>query len=164
MTEIEKTINNSIKSKTGKVKIFWDMDGTCASMEMQNKENKLEEGFFYTKRPIKTIIDLMIKFQNMGAETYILSFCSYNYQREDKLRWLKDYCNFIKPDNIIIIPRKEATVKTAEQKQYLKAEYMKDYVSEDDTVFMIDDNESTLLGTKEVLPFINIVSPCDFIE
>ena len=164
MTETEKRIINSIENTNSKVKIFWDMDGTCASMEMQNKEHKLEKGFFYTKRPIKTIINIMTVFQKMGAETYILSFCSYYYQREDKLKWLEKYCDFIKPNNIIIIPRKEDTVKIVEQKQYLKAEYIKDYVSEDDIVFMIDDNESTLLGTKERLPFINIVSPSDFIE
>ena len=55
-------------------------------------------------------------------------------------------------------------MKTAESKQTLKAEYIKDYVTENDIVYLIDDNESVLLGTKSCLPFVNIVSPIDFIE
>ena len=164
MTEIEKIIIHELKHNRDNVKIFWDMDGTCASMEMQNKEHKLEEGFFYTKRPIKSIIKIMKKLQEKGAETYILSFCSFNYQREDKLKWLNEYCSFIKSDNVIIIPRKEEKIKVIAEKQYLKAEYMKKYISEHDVVYMIDDNEVSLLGTKEKLPYINIVSPIDFIE
>ena len=164
MTEIRERIINDIENNPDKVKIFWDMDGTCASMEMQNKEHKLEEGFFYSKRPIKTVINIMKELKDLGAGTYILSFCSYNYQKEDKLRWIKDYCNFIDNDKIIIIPRREENVKVIDQKQYLKAEYMKDYIADDDIIYMVDDNETTLLGTKERLPFINIVSPIDFID
>ena len=100
----------------------------------------------------------------MTTSTYILSFCSFNYQREDKLKWLNEYCSFIKSDNVIIIPRKEEKIKVIAEKQYLKAEYMKKYISEHDMVYMIDDNEVSLLGTKEKLPYINIVSPIDFIE
>lgn len=164
MTEIEKTICQNISSNKGKVKIFWDMDGTCASMEMHKLAHKLDEGFFYSKRPIKTMIRLMEKFHKLGAQTYILSFCGYSYQREDKMNWLQKYCDFIAEDNIIIIPRKESNVKSSESKQTLKAEYLKDYVTSSDIVYMIDDNESVLLGTKEKLQFINIVSPIDFIE
>ena len=140
------------------------MDGTCASMEMHKKEQKLEAGFFYSKRPIKTIISVMKAFHDMGAKTYILSFCGYYYQKEDKLVWLKENCDFIDPENIIIIPRKENNVKHADSKQELKAEYIKDYLSPKDTVYMVDDNEAVLLGTKNKLPFVNIVSPIDFIE
>lgn len=164
MTQTKERIINDIKNNPDKVKIFWDMDGTCASMEMQNKEHKLEEGFFYSKRPIKTIINIMKELKEMGAKTYILSFCSYNYQKEDKLKWIKDYCNFIDEDKIIIIPRREENVKIIEQKQYLKAEYMKEYINDNDIIYMVDDNETTLLGTQERLPFINIVSPIDFID
>lgn len=106
----------------------------------------------------------MENFQKLGAETYILSFCGYNYQKEDKVQWLQKYCKFIASDNIIIIPRKENNVKKAESKQKLKAQYLRDNVVDSDIVYMIDDNESVLLGTKEELPFINIVSPIDFIE
>ena len=41
---------------------------------------------------------------------------------------------------------------------------MLNYITIADIVYMIDDNESVLLGTKEKIPFINIVSPIDFIE
>ena len=164
MIEIAQRICNEITNSNKKVKIFWDMDGTCASMEMQKKEQKLERGFFSSKRPIKTIISFMKLFNDLGAETYILSFCGYNYQKEDKIDWLKENCPFIDLHNIIIIPRKELDVKPANTKQELKAEYIKDYVFPNETIFMIDDNESVLLGTKEKLPFINIVSPIDFIE
>ena len=164
MTEIEKTIIENAKCPDRKVKIFWDMDGTCASMEMQNKEHKMDEGFFYSKRPIKTIIKLMKMFHDLGVKTYILSFCSYNYQKSDKIKWLKENCDFIDAENIIIIPRREANAKPAESKQFLKAEYIKDYITPEDIVYMVDDNESVLLGTKVKLPFINIISPIDFIE
>ena len=163
MTEIEKMICDDLIGKK-KVKIFWDMDGTCASMEMHKKEHKLEKGFFGSKRPIKTIISLMRKFYELGAETYILSFCGFNYQKEEKIAWIKKNCEFIKVENIIIIPRKEKDVKPANTKQELKAEYLKDYISHNECIYMIDDNESVLLGTKEKLSFINIVSPIDFIE
>lgn len=163
MTEIAKKICYDIKNNRGAVKIFWDMDGTCASMEMHKKEHKLEQGFFFGKRPIKTIIRLMSKFQKLGAQTYILSYCGFQYQKEDKIKWLRQYCNFINADHIIIIPRKESNVKLSESKQKLKAEYLKDYITDSDVVYMIDDNESVLLGTKEMLQYINIVSPIDFI-
>lgn len=164
MTEMEKRICLDVANNKGKVKIFWDMDGTCASMEMHKKEHKMEPGFFFEKRPIKTIINLMAKFHRLGAQTYILSFCGFDYQKEDKIRWIQKYCDYIDIDNAIIIPRKESNVKLSESKQTLKAEYLKDYVSDTDIVYMVDDNESVLLGTKEKLPFINIVSPIDFIE
>lgn len=164
MTEIEKRICNDIVINESKVKIFWDMDGTCASMEMHQLVHKQDRGFFFTKRPIKTIINLMKKFNDLGAQTYILSFCGYEYQREDKIKWLQTHCNFIDIENIIIIPRKEGTVRQSESKQTLKAEYLKDYITDADVVYMIDDNESVLLGTKEKLQCINIVSPIDFID
>lgn len=164
MLEIENRICTDILTNKGKVKIFWDMDGTCASMEMHALERKSDPGFFYSKRPIRTMIDIMNKFAQMGAQTYILSFCSYNFQREDKIKWLHKYCGFILDENIIIIPRKESNIKFSESKQTLKAEYLKDYTIDSDVVYMIDDNESVLLGTKEILPYINIISPIDFIE
>lgn len=164
MTEIENRIYLDVTKNKDKVKMFWDMDGTCASMEMHRKEHKLEQGFFFSKRPIKTMIGIMRKFHEQGAKTYILSFCGFNYQREDKIRWLQEYCDFIDIENIIIIPRKESNIKPSESKQTLKAEYLKDYLSDGDIVYLVDDNESVLLGTKEKLPFINIVSPIDFIE
>lgn len=164
MTDIEKRIIKTLEEGKNEVKIFWDMDGTCASMEMHKKKHKLEEGFFYSKRPIKTIIEIMKRLQDKGAKTYILSFCSYNYQKEDKLRWIEDYCYFIDKDKVIIIPRRENNVKVIAEKQYLKAEYIKDYIKDNDIVYMVDDNETTLLGAQEKLPLINIVSPIDFIE
>lgn len=164
MTEIARRISSDINKNKDKVKIFWDMDGTCASMEMQNKEHKLEPGFFASKRPIKTIIKLMRTFHEMGAQTYILSFCGFNYQRDDKIEWLRKNCEFIDLENMIIIPRKESNVKASESKQTLKAAYLKEYVTDEDIVYMVDDNESVLLGTNEKLPFVNIVSPIDFIE
>lgn len=163
MTEIEKKIIFDIRNNKN-VKIFWDMDGTCASMEMHKKENKLDKGFFMSKRPIKSIIKIMKKFNDLGAKTYILSFCGYYFQKEDKINWLKKYCGFINLDNVIIIPRREPDVKYSDSKQTLKAEYLKEYISEDEIIYLIDDNESVLLGTKEKLSYINIVSPIDFIE
>ena len=164
MTYIEKRICEDIKNNKSKVKIFWDMDGTCSSMEMHWLEHKAEPGFFDKKRPIKTMLKIVKKFYKMGAQTYILSFCSYNYQKQDKLNWIHRNCKFMSDDNIIIIPKKESDVKPADSKQHLKAEYIKDYVTDSDIVYMVDDNESVLLGTKEKLPFINIVSPMDFIK
>ena len=164
MTELEKKISSEIISYKNRVKVFWDMDGTFVSMDMCNLSIKNEPGFFYTKRPIKTMLRIVKRLFDLGAETYILSFCGYNYQKADKIRWLNDYCDFIRRENIIIIPRKEADVKTADSKQTLKAEYLKDYITDNDIVYLIDDNESVLLGTKSKLPQINIISPIDFIE
>ena len=164
MTEIEKRIKSDIKNNKNKVKIFWDMDGTFSSMEMHLLEHKAEPGFFNNKRPIKTMLNIVKRLHKLGAQTYIISFCSYNYQKEDKLNWINRNCNFISADNAIIIPKKESDVKNADSKQHLKAEYLKDYVTDSDIVYMVDDNESVLLGTKEILPFINIVSPIDFIK
>lgn len=163
-TKIEDEIINNIINTQRTVKLFWDMDGTFTSMDMHNLPHKLEQGFFYKKRPIITMLNIVKNFYNLGADTYIISFCGYNYQKFDKIKWLHKHCGFIKDENIIIIPRKEPDVKQAETKQALKAEYMKDYICEEkDIVYLIDDNESVLLGTKEKLPFVNIVSPMDFI-
>ena len=133
-------------------------------MDMHRTDEKLDKGFFYTKRPIKTILRIMHELNNLGAETYILSFCSYYYQKTDKMKWLKRYCEFIPENNIIIIPRRESDINLSKSKEMLKAEYLKEYVSDNDTVYVIDDNESVLLGIKSKMPQINIVSPIDFIE
>lgn len=164
MTETEKKIRKDIVEHLGQVKIFWDMDGTCASMEMHKLEEKLNPGFFDSKRPIKTILRVMKDCFELGAETYILSFCSYYYQKEDKIKWLNRYCEFISEDKRIIIPRRESDSRHIESKSVLKAEYLKDYISNEDIVYVVDDNEAVLLGIKANLPQINIISPIDFID
>lgn len=164
MTNAERRITDELLANTHPVKLFWDMDGTCCSMEMHLKEYKLTPGFFANKRPIKTILAIISRLNQLGAETYILSFCGYYFQKMDKLAWLNKYLPFVPLENTIIIPRRETDVRKAETKQKLKALYLRDYISDGDIVYYIDDNESVLLGTKEELPSINIVSPIDFIE
>jgi hypothetical protein len=163
-TKIELEISRIIKKNKNNVKLFWDMDGTFSSMDLCNLPHKMDKGFFCTKRPIKTMLKIVKRFNTLGAETFIISYCGYNYQKEDKLKWLHKYCPFLKDENLIIIPRKEPNIKLSESKQTLKAEYIKDLVNEENVVFFVDDNESVLLGTKEKLPYINIISPMDFIE
>lgn len=146
------------QSETNKVYMFFDMDGVMAEYGAGEKPFILNntEGFYYSKRPIKTIlrvIEDLSKYENIKIS--ILSNCYYREQKEDKIKWLRQYAPFIREENINIIVLKEETY-TKETKDYIKATYIKKLVPDESaTIYLIEDNHGIINATRKMLKNVN---------
>lgn len=120
-------------SKNKKTKIYVDMDGVIASYDFGKPLD------FTNKRPlitnIKTLNELC-KLQNV--ELFILSVCRFNNQINEKNNWLDKYAPFFDKNKRIIIS-KESNLHLSSKK--LKLNYLKTLKTEDQIIFIDDDNE-----------------------
>lgn len=149
--------------KKGPVKVFFDMDGVIAEYDFIVGGISNKVGIYSNKRPINTTIKFTEKLHHLGAEVYILSLCNYNFQKEEKLLWLEKHLPFLKPQNIYVIPKKESEFASKE-KSVQKPEFIREHISETDTVYFIDDTGDILTGMHKVLPFVNCVHVSELID
>ena len=121
-------MNNLIKeiktrAKSQKVKVYFDMDGTLAEYDAEDKEKILsnQAGVYLTKRPLKSIINVADKLAKIdNIEICIASNCHFKEQKEEKILWLEKYTPFIKKENINIIVFNDM-IFSKEEKDFLKA-------------------------------------------
>ena len=137
---------NNIKtiSKGIKVNIFVDMDGVVADYDMIDyKIHGEEKDVYLTKRPIKTIINILEKVSALdNVNVYILSVTRYKKQINGKKIWLKKYMPFINNKNIKIISREERNNESAE---VIKKQYLDDFIKDNTAVNIhIDDSHNVL--------------------
>ncbi len=120
-------------SENKKTKIYVDMDGVIASYDFGKPLD------FANKRPlitnIKTLNELC-KLQNV--ELFILSVCRFNNQISEKNNWLDKYAPFFDKNKRIIIS-KESNLRFSSKK--LKLNYLKTLKTEEQIIFIDDDNE-----------------------
>lgn len=120
-------------SKNKKTRIYVDMDGVIASYDFGKPLD------FANKRPlitnIKTLNELC-KLENV--ELFILSVCKLNSQINEKNNWLNKYAPFFDKDKRIIIS-KESNLPLSSKE--LKLNYLKTLKSEEQIIFIDDDNE-----------------------
>lgn len=140
-------------SKNRKIKIFFDMDGVCAeeicdpydAILVRNKE----EGFYFKKRPIKTVIKAMKKLSKQrNIELYIISSCDYENQAEQKRRWLKIHVPFIDINNAYFVVWENTKCKESErplQKAMIMERLNRDF---DGDAYLIEDRHSTIIATN----------------
>lgn len=123
--------------------IYVDMDGVISSYDIGKPLN------FAAKRPLTENINKLKEISEIpNVELYILSICKKNFQIDEKNEWLDKYAPFFKKENRVIISKENTDITSSSQ---LKADYLKNVVTEKQIVFLDDDNEilKTVLKTAE---------------
>ena len=123
------------------------MDGVLADYDMTDVKpsDNNNEGFYFSKRPIKTNIKFAKKLSKIKNITLcILSNCYYPRQKQEKLDWLKIFAPFFKEENIHIIVY-EKMLKPGQDKKELKNIYLeKMHGKIACQMFLIDDDIQNL--------------------
>lgn len=139
------------KAKSQKVKVYFDMDGTLAEYDAEDKEKILsnQAGVYLTKRPLKSIIyvaDKLAKIDNI--EICIASNCHFKEQKEEKLLWLEKYTPFIKKENINIIVFNDM-IFSKEEKDFLKANLIISNLKQNEFAYLIEDDHKIIRATNK---------------
>lgn len=149
-------MNNLIKeiktrAKSQKVKEYFDMDGTLAEYDAEDKEKILsnQAGVYLTKRPLKSIINVADKLAKIdNIEICIASNCHFKEQKEEKLLWLEKYTPFIKKENINIIVFNDM-IFSKEEKDFLKANLIISNLKQNEFAYLIEDDHKIIRATNK---------------
>lgn len=149
-------MNNLIKeiktrAKSQKVKVYFDMDGTLAEYDAEDKEKILsnQAGVYLTKRPLKSIIYVANKLAKIdNIEICIASNCHFKEQKEEKLLWLEKYTPFIKKENINIIVFNDM-IFSKEEKDFLKANLIISNLKQNEFSYLIEDDHKIIRATNK---------------
>lgn len=149
-------MNNLIKeiktrAKSQKVKVYFDMDGTLAEYDAEDKEKILsnQAGLYLTKRPLKSIINVADKLAKIdNIEICIVSNCHFKEQKEEKLLWLEKYTPFIKKENINIIVFNDM-IFSKEEKDFLKANLIISNLKQNEFAYLIEDDHKIIRATNK---------------
>lgn len=149
-------MNNLIKeiktrAKSQKVKVYFDMDGTLAEYDAEDKEKILsnQAGVYLTKRPLKSIINVADKLAKIdNIEICIASNCHFKEQKEEKLLWLEKYTPFIKKENINIIVFNDM-IFSKEEKDFLKANLIISKLKQNEFAYLIEDDHKIIRATNK---------------
>ena len=150
--DITEKIKNICKNQN-KVLMFIDMDGTIAEYEFFTKEykEKNKEGLFKNIRPLTTVIKCLEDIKTIpNIELYILSICMYEYDKGEKLEWLKKHVPFIKKENIKILTMEKGEYNS-DTRFSVKAEYIRNLMSSDEYAIFLEDTHDNMKKAKELL-------------
>ena len=139
------------KAKSQKVKVYFDMDGTLAEYDAEDKEKILsnQAGVYLTKRPLKSIIYVANKLAKIdNIEICIASNCHFKEQKEEKLLWLEKYTPFIKKENINIIVFNDM-IFSKEEKDFLKANLIILNLKQNEFAYLIEDDHKIIRATNK---------------
>ena len=139
------------KAKSQKVKVYFDMDGTLAEYDAEDKEKILsnQAGVYLTKRPLKSIINVADKLAKIdNIEICIASNCHFKEQKEEKLLWLEKYTPFIKKENINIIVFNDM-IFSKEEKDFLKANLIISNLKQNEFAYLIEDDHKIIRATNK---------------
>ena len=139
------------KAKSQKVKVYFDMDGTLAEYDVEDKEKILynQAGLYLTKRPLKSIINVADKLAKIdNIEICIVSNCHFKEQKEEKLLWLEKYTPFIKKENINIIVFNDM-IFSKEEKDFLKANLIISNLKQNEFAYLIEDDHKIIRATNK---------------
>ena len=139
------------KAKSQKVKVYFDMDGTLAEYDAEDKEKILsnQAGVYLTKRPLKSIINVANKLAKIdNIEICIASNCHFKEQKEEKLLWLEKYTPFIKKENINIIVFNDM-IFSKEEKDFLKANLIISNLKQNEFAYLIEDDHKIIRATNK---------------
>ena len=149
MNSLIKEIKTKVKSQ--KVKVYFDMDGTLAEYDAEDKEKILsnQEGVYLTKRPLKSIIYVADKLARIdNIEICIASNCHFKEQKEEKLLWLEKHAPFIKKENINIIVFDDM-IFSKEEKDFLKANLIISKLKQNEFAYLIEDDHKIIRATNK---------------
>ena len=139
------------KAKSQKVKVYFDMDGTLAEYDAEDKEKILsnQAGVYLTKRPLKSIINVADKLAKIdNIEICIASNCHFKEQKEEKLLWLEKYTPYIKKENINIIVFDDM-IFGKEEKDFLKANLIISNLKQNEFAYLIEDDHKIIRATNK---------------
>jgi len=140
-------------SKTQKTLVLFDMNGTLAEYDINEKQDILDNkpNFYLEKRPMKSMIKVAKSLSKTKNVTVgILSNCYFSEQREDKIKWLKKFMPFINFDYAYFNVY-NALKFEKEEKNYLKANIIKT-INGFDKILLIEDNHEIIKATNKVIP------------
>lgn len=139
------------KAKSQKVKVYFDMDGTLAEYDAEDKEKILsnQAGVYLTKRPLKSIINVADKLAKIdNIEICIASNCHFKEQKEEKLLWLEKHAPFIKKENINIIVFDDM-IFSKEEKDFFKANLIMSKLKQNEFSYLIEDDHKIIRATNK---------------
>lgn len=142
-------IKNEIleRAKQERVYVFFDMDGVLADYDMTDVKpsDHNNQGFYFSKRPIKTNIRFAKKLsKKKNVKIGILSNCYYPRQKEEKLAWLKLYAPFFKEENIHVIVYETMLIPGQDKKELKNIYLEKMQQNKKMAMFLIDDDIQNL--------------------
>ena len=139
------------RAKSQKIKVYFDMDGTLAEYDAEDKEKILsnQAGVYLTKRPLKSIINVADKLAKIdNIEICIASNCHFKEQKEEKLLWLEKYTPFIRKENINIIVFNNI-IFSKEEKDFLKANLIISNLKQNEFAYLIEDDHKIIRATNK---------------
>lgn len=129
------------------IKLFVDMDGVVADYDIGGE--KLD---YSVKRPLYSNIKQIEEVSHYdNIEVYIFSVTRHNEGINQKNEWLDKYMPFIKKENRIILSREKNEMKRS---RIIKAEYLKNIVSDDYEIILIDDDPTIIDEIKATTPSV----------
>lgn len=125
------------------IHIYIDMDGVVADYDVLNYElHKEENDVYLTKRPVISSIDALKEVSQLNnVKLYILSVSRHESQIAGKKEWLSKNMDFIKQENINIIPRDSNNFMKAVA---LKRDFLKNNINKTCINILIDDSHQVL--------------------
>lgn len=147
MEKIQKLIN-----KYNSIALFWDMDGVLAEFDILDKEklHNNEKGLFLNKRPVFTVIGKAKEiFKSPNIDSYILSICYYNEQKQEKIDWLDKYLPMIREDKRIILIKEK--IRDEKKSEEIKVKFLNTMISENkyEHIIIVDDTHAVLNAVKK---------------
>jgi hypothetical protein len=128
------------KYKNEEVDIFVDMDGVIACYDVGKPYD------FLNKRPLLTNINTLKELSDdSNIHLHILSICHTKEQIDEKNTWLDKYAPFFK-DRVVISKDNDLSLNSGE----LKANYLKEFNTNNKIIMIDDDNSVIHLLRKEV--------------
>ena len=132
--------------KNDRLKIFVDMDGVVADYDIGTDLD------YSIKRPLYSNIKQIEEISHYNnIELYILSITRHNEGINQKQVWLDKYMPFIKKENRIILSREENEMKRS---RYIKTEYLKEIISDEYKIILIDDDPTVIDEIRDNCPSI----------
>ena len=135
--------------------LFVDMDGVIASYDVGKPLD------FLNKRPLTENINKLKKVGELAnVELHILSICKKDFQIEEKNIWLDKNASFFKKENRKIISKETVDALSSSE---LKANYLRDFVT-DKQVALLDDDNSILKKVMDTVEGIIVFQDSELID
>ena len=145
------------------INIYIDMDGVVTDYDFEGYENDGTNSDIYRyKRPVMSSIEPLKEINELENVTlYILSVSRYESQIDGKLDWLSKHMDFIKKENIFILPRDTNDFKKA---NVLKRDFLQDRLDNDDVNIHIDDSHDVLKILRDMHKNIRLLHVTSLID
>ncbi len=149
--EIIKIIEE-LKNQNKRIRMFVDMDGTIIENVYNLEKSYEQKGGYLKKRPITPIIDVinLVKERYEDIEVNILSCAMTNNMVQEKNEWINIHMPNIKYENRIFLIKENGDF-SEDTIRFVKSEYIKANLQENEIAILIDDSNVILNESKKLL-------------